>query len=161
MRKRTLLWFDGAAEPNPGRATFGFVVRENDPPVKGRFLHSGSGLVSPYTTNNVAEYYALGHGLRWLVDAGKTATPLIVYGDSQLVVNQVLGLWECRAAHLQKLLKRCLELFTRFDVREIKWIPREENDQADQLSRSAWESAAGLPFPERPTKRKWLPGQTR
>lgn len=158
--KRTLLWFDGAAEPNPGLATYGFVIREDDTPVKGRFIHAGSGVVGPKTTNNVAEYYGLGVGLRWLADNGRTELPLLIRGDSKLVISQVAGEWECRSPHLIILRDRCLALLELFAQKELVWIPRDQNEGADELSRSAWESKTGQPFPQRPTRRGRLKGRS-
>ena len=152
---RTIVNFDGACEPNPhGLASWAFIVREDLGVAKNRFIHSANGVIlaDKRPTNNVAEYFALGHALKWLRDNNHTKRKLVILGDSQLVIKQVQGEWECNAPHLVGLRDRCIDLLTAFEVVELKLIPREENEQADHLTRFAWETAAGKPFPERPTR---------
>lgn len=155
------LHFDGACEPvNPGGiATYGWVLA-----VAGVSAATGHGVAAegPGATNNLAEYYALGHGLRGVQEAVELwakvgADPqrlfLTVSGDSQLVVKQVKGAYACRAANLIPLRDRCLSLVadlkTRLGGIEVVWVPREQNEAADALSRHAWQQYTGKPFPER------------
>lgn len=149
------VFFDGACEPcNPGGvATCGWVIYGVDDLV----LTEGSLVVGdgPNTTNNVAEYNALGFSLRWLtdhldkiVDAGQVN----IFGDSRLVVEQVGGNWKCNKDHLRALRDRCRELMEslrKTHVVTLRWVPREENEAADALSRRAYESHTGKKFPMR------------
>lgn len=92
-------------------------------------------------TNNVAEYAAAGAaiaGYRALQRPG----PLLVLGDSQLVIMQMSGQWRIKAgayvhvAHrLRALLAECA-----FAV-EWRWIPRAQNAEADALAREGQERA--------------------
>lgn len=145
---RWVLNFDGACEPNPGLGSWGYVVtRPDDGQVfAGGFLGDG-------VTNNVAEYAALGNGLKaikGLVPAGQT---VYVRGDSQLVINQVAGSWQCRNGRLQKCLDRVNEIVADLTAAGVtlafEWVPRECNADADEQSRTAWEAATGRTFPER------------
>jgi ribonuclease HI len=154
------LYFDGACEPrNPGgTGSWGWVATHPEGEVR-----TGSGAIpaAPTTTNNLAEWYALGHGLREIAER-RAADPfqidmLIIRGDSQLVIRQLTGEWACRAANLQPLLKRCLELLIAINAPyRAEWVPREQNAEADALSVKAWEEATGQPFPvrQRPGKER-------
>ena len=145
------LYFDGSCEPcNPGGvATYGWIAEHG-----GEVLASGSGIVArggPGSTNNVAEYSALGFGLRHLADRGWSGR-LYIFGDSQLVVKQMGFVWACNKEHLQKLRARCLELLEKVCPGKsytLTWIPREQNAAADALSRQAYEQGTGKKYPER------------
>ncbi|KAH9304237.1 hypothetical protein KI387_008641, partial [Taxus chinensis] len=53
----------------------------------------------PYT-NNIAEYEALVLGLQVALHLGVKS--INIFGDSQLVVNQVMGIYQCKNEELQK-----------------------------------------------------------
>jgi ribonuclease HI len=146
------LYFDGACEPNPGMASFGWVAKDA---ATGRTLGSGDGVVGgPSATCNVAEYYALGHGLKWLTETPPDGLGSVtVYGDSKLVVEQMTGRWQCNAEHLQRLRDRCIARLGTLQSRgvavRLEWVPRERNAEADALSVRAWEGKTGRKFPVR------------
>jgi len=87
-------------------------------------------------TNNTAEYTALLTGLKSAIHLG--IRNLHAHGDSQLVVNQVLGKWSCNAPHLRRLLQQVVDIvrrrFTYFDISHVR---REDNWRADELANSA------------------------
>ena len=102
--------FDGACEPrNPGGpGSWGYVIVG---PEGGPITGMGSIPAASTTTNNVAEYWALGHGLRHLELAftkGEWQRPdaILIRGDSKLVICQLNGEWACRAPGLIPLLAR-------------------------------------------------------
>jgi ribonuclease HI len=149
-RPELQLFFDGACEPvNPGGvATYGWIILD-----RGEVLADGCGVhcEGPRATNNVAEYVALGFGLRRLQDLGWGGR-LSVYGDSQLVIKQLAGEWACNKPHLRKLRDRCLDILHGICPGKsytLTWVPREENAAADALSRRAYEKHTGKPFHER------------
>lgn len=126
---RVSLYFDGACEPvNPGGvATWGFVIKDED----GDVLDAGHGVVGEgeSMTNNVAEYCALGHGLKAVAKLGGVGH-LTIYGDSKLVVNQVMGEWQCNKPHLARLRNRCHCLIADavFESWRCEWLPRDHPD---------------------------------
>ena len=144
------LYFDGACEPNPGGwATYGWVLTTDSDAV----LLEGHGVASSMgdrrSTNNFAEYCALGFGLRHLLDSGWRGS-LTICGDSMLVINQVRGSWQCKAEHLKPLLARCKGLLRELAIDSaFAWVPREQNSRADALSQLAYVEATGQRFPER------------
>jgi len=74
-------------------------------------------------TNNIAEYAALYYGLKRFKDR-LGPEEVIVYSDSQLVVNQVLGKFKCEAEHLLPWRNAVLGLW--WVGIELKWTEREE-----------------------------------
>src|SRR5207248_4852399 len=75
---------DGASRGNPGEAGFGvFVADEHERPVAELYGYLGR------ATNNVAEYQALLHALRYALARG--ARRVQVFSDSELVVKQIDG----------------------------------------------------------------------
>jgi ribonuclease HI len=140
------VFFDGACEPvNPvGVATFGWRLVGPD----GQVLASGHGEVcrGPAATNNVAEWHALLRAVRFLADQGWKGS-LQIHGDSPLVINQLNGRWKCHKEELRRCRDECLELLARL-VWQALWVPREENAEADALSRAALpEPVASRPAP--------------
>jgi ribonuclease HI len=92
-----ILYFDGLCEPqNPGGwVCYGWVLQDGDRVVaSGRGVARGPG---PDSTNNVAEYAALIAGLEALARLDLGAQGVEVRGDSQLVIHQVSGEWQCRS----------------------------------------------------------------
>lgn len=137
-RGMPMVYFDGACEPrNPGGVgTYGFVVYSNNDSV----VHEDYGIAcepSLNCTNNVAEYTGLIRALEWLMVHGFSGSRLIVYSDSQLVVRQLMGVYSVRAEHLKPLHDRALELLSNFNA-ELRWVPREGNTRADELSKRAY-----------------------
>jgi ribonuclease HI len=137
---RVVVHFDGACEPPKGGgiATFGFIIDG------GGLYHEDMGLAvrpySPRATNNVAEYVAAIRALEWLLREGFQGEVLLV-GDSQLVIRQMEGSYQVRAEHLKAYHQHLSELRRRFARVEFQWVPREENQFADRLSKQALEEA--------------------
>jgi ribonuclease HI len=133
--------FDGACEPprGGGVAAYGFTI-------EGMGLdHHGHGLavppLHPHATNNVAEYVGAIRALEWLDEQGYRG-PVVVSGDSQLVIRQMNGEYRVRADHLRPYHERLARLVERFVGVEFVWVPREENREADRLSKLGIEEAA-------------------
>ena len=124
------MYADGAARGNPGPAGAGAVLYD----ARGKRVAE---LARPlgHATNNVAEYSALILGLEEAKRRG--ATSIDVRMDSLLVVQQMRGLWRIKHPGLIPLALRAGELLASFRAREIRYIPREENAAADELSNRA------------------------
>ena len=56
-------------------------------------------------TNNQAEYQALLKGIRLLQEIGADAVE--IFGDSMLVVNQLIGIYECKDDILRIYHEEC------------------------------------------------------
>ncbi|XP_077228522.1 uncharacterized protein LOC143861481 [Tasmannia lanceolata] len=86
-------------------------------------------------SNNEAEYEALLAGMNLAVQTG--AQILKGYCDSQLVTNQIQGVYEARDERMIKYLSKVRHLSTKLKSFEIIRIPRTENAKADVLSKLA------------------------
>jgi len=128
--------FDGLCYPkNPGGvAAYGYIVRRD-----GDVIHRGCGAVGQGRgmTNNVAEYAGLLAAMEWLASEGIDEV-LTVRGDSELVIRQMKGEWQVRSATSRHYVPQIRPLLSGREVR-LEWVPREENEEADLLSRVAYE----------------------
>jgi hypothetical protein len=86
-------------------------------------------------TNNQVQYESLLHGLEFLRDLG--ARDVDVFGDSNLIVQQIKGDSQCLDVMLNSYQDRCLDIIKLFDTFSIKHIPREENSRANRLAQQA------------------------
>nr|XP_023883436.1 uncharacterized protein LOC111995738 [Quercus suber] len=86
------------------------------------------------TTNNEAKYEALLAGLDLAKAAGAEA--MVMHCDSQVVVNQISGTYECKGEKMKKYLE---EVKRRIDSLQVTFIqiPKEENECADRLAKAA------------------------
>jgi ribonuclease HI len=86
-------------------------------------------------TNNQAEYEALLFGLELLSDMG--VKHVKGFGDSQLVVQQVLEEYQCFDGTLNGYLEKCWDIIHSFDEFNIRHISRVENHRANSLAQDA------------------------
>ncbi|WRX25268.1 Reverse transcriptase domain - like 10 [Theobroma cacao] len=84
---------------------------------------------------NGVEYQALIIGSEMAVDM--QITQLKVFGDSKLVINQVLTLYEVKKPELLLYVNYVQKLLKWFDKASIEHVPRKENRQADSLANLA------------------------
>lgn len=140
-----IAYVDGAVEPvNPGgTAGWGFTIRD----YQGVLLQEGYGRMAPKPemTNNLAEYVAAGMALKAYRELGRPG-PLLVRGDSKLVIMQMRGEWQVREGSYVKVYHRVKALLDTclFEVR-WEWVPREQNVRADALSKLALEEVGIRP----------------
>lgn len=135
-------YFDGLCEPNPGGvATYGFLIKRD-----GKKIDEGHGLAgtpkTPRATNNVAEYTGLLKALEWLV-AHKVKDPVVVRGDSDLVIRQVKGEYKVKSGLLAPLHAQVKELEEKLPAVTFEWIARERNADADRLTNLAYAEYTG------------------
>jgi len=128
MTRKAVLYTDGAASGNPGPAGIGYVLI-TDGKKKRYSAFIGN------TTNNVAEYTALIEGLKTALREG--VKEIEIYMDSELVVKQLKGLYKVKQPHLVLLYQKTKKLLGSFDRYQIAHVRREENKEADILSKEA------------------------
>ena len=129
------LHVDGASRGNPGEAGFGVHVATAD----GSEVASLFGYLGR-ATNNVAEYQALLHGLRFALDRG--AREVEVFSDSELLVRQLAGRYRVKHPGLQPLFREAQALLSRFERFRVSHVPREQNREADALANRAVDTRA-------------------
>ncbi len=140
---------DGSCDLNPGGAAgYGFVVFAGS-----RRLHAEAGPVGmgEGMTNNVAEYTALLRALEWLRPQLHPGDQLEVRADSELLVMQLNGVYEVRKAHLTRLHRKAKELLSGLEWKAIH-VPREENGEADALSKQGTAEARSTGTATRQTR---------
>jgi ribonuclease HI len=85
-------------------------------------------------TNNMDEYEALVLGLKTLKEMG--ARRIIVHGNSELIVNQVKGIYQEKHPKLRAYRNIVLDLLEEFLEYSLSVIPRGHNQIANSLSTS-------------------------
>ena len=124
------LYFDGCSKNNPGKSGIGAVLYNwKNEEVFAKCKYIG------ICTNNESEYSALIYGLECSLE--QNVKNLLVYGDSQLVINQVTGVYKVKSDTLLNYYRKVLELVKNFDMIEFNHVKREYNKRADQLSNIA------------------------
>jgi len=133
--KKFKLFFDGACWPNPGgKASYGWAVSDD-----GQFHEEGCAIIGQGATmsNNVAEYYGLYQGLKFMKEKGFQEADIHCFGDSKLVVEQMSGRWRVKGGLYVDAFKLAYCMSKEFKCLTISWIPREQNNLADWLSKKA------------------------
>jgi ribonuclease HI len=126
---------DGACEPvNPGgTGGWGFIIKDE----AGNLLTSGYGALEagPEMTNNVAEYMSGAMCVKAYRQLGRPG-PLLIRGDSKLMVMQMRGEWKVKAGAYVKVYRKLKDLVAActFQI-QWEWVPREQNGEADELSK--------------------------
>jgi len=124
------IYIDGASRGNPGEAGFGVYVTSADGTLRAE-LYGYLGRA----TNNVAEYQALLHALRYALE--QRARRVRVSSDSELVVRQIEGRYRVKHPDMLPLHREALSLLRRFEEARVVHVPREQNREADRLANRA------------------------
>ncbi|XP_013751475.1 uncharacterized protein LOC106453815 [Brassica napus] len=98
-------------------------------------------------TNNESEYEALIAGLTLTHQMG--AEKIQVFGDSQLIINQVQGEYQAKDDSMIQYLAVAQRLIKKFKSCKLTQIPRKQNSQADALANlgSALETHSQMSIP--------------
>ncbi|XP_075492587.1 uncharacterized protein LOC142530651 [Primulina tabacum] len=91
--------------------------------------------INSRVTNNEAEYEAVLVGIQAAREVG--ASRIILYSDSQLITQQIKGVYEAKDDRMLKylqLIKTRAEVFADWGIEQIPW---EENSEADALAKMA------------------------
>ncbi len=136
---------DGGARGNPGPAAAGFVVFEESgnlrekrgKPFDRLRKKFARGKYLGVATNNVAEYTAVVEALSYLRSLSdlRDLSRVEFFLDSNLVVNQLNGLFKVKDGKLRELLLKVRDLEQELSPAEVSYsyIPREQNRVADRL----------------------------
>jgi len=134
------LFTDGGARGNPGPAAAGYVIFE------GLIVKHEGGKYLGVATNNVAEYQALILGLTSLAKfVPNNLQHFGVFMDSQLVINQLNGIYKIKQPHLLPLAHEIKEICNKNEWHPVfNYIPRTQNSLADKLVNQYLDRAASL-----------------
>ena len=148
------VWIDGCCMPvNPeGTACLGYVMKRN-----GMVIAQGSQIVGEGKgmTSNVAEYHALIRALEEIHQRKFENETILIKSDSNLLVNQMNEDWKVKAPLIKPLYWKARRLTTGLKLK-LEWIPRELNEEADELSRVAYKDKL-----KEKTREKHLETETR
>ena len=120
-----LIVFDGGSRGNPGLGYGSYVVFDGTRPAPVQRLEFPDPM-----TNNEAEYHTLISALAALAaQLGRRAakTSLEVRGDSQLVIQQVLGHWKAKDERMLRLRGQARAGLARFAKWRMVAQPREDS----------------------------------
>ncbi|XP_074297005.1 uncharacterized protein LOC141627675 [Silene latifolia] len=106
------MYFDGAARQDRAGAGVVFITPQNH-------LMPYAFTLTQLCTNNMAEYQALILGLQMAIKIG--VRDMDIYGDSKLVVNQVLGEYEVKKEDLIPYHQQALQLLNQLDDIHPLW----------------------------------------
>jgi ribonuclease HI len=117
--------FDGGSLGNPGRGYGSYILFGPDAVIEKKKLdYADRGLA---VTNNQAEYLTLINALESLsghLGTDSRLAAVSIWGDSNLVVNQVKGSWKVKNAELAPLVERAQAALRRFKSWTIQWHDR-------------------------------------
>lgn len=132
-------WFDGSFRLNDGDHIMGIggVVK-----VDGKEVYSFADTLREQGSSNTAEYLALIKILEFLIEA-KYSEPILIRGDSKLVINQINGFWDIKAGTYVLAAFKAAELFKELKNAKIKWTSRYNNIESDKLSKYAKTTEVG------------------
>ena len=128
---------DGACRGNPGPAAVGVHMVDEMTEKTVVDLSVPLGMA----TNNVAEYQAVLHAVDWLLAHTTLLADTIQLNfrmDSQLVAAQLSGQWKIKDPKLRQLAEDVFSCLRRLPgTSTFRYIPREENTEADALANRA------------------------
>lgn len=141
------IFTDGGARGNPGPAAAAFVVYEVVPSISSgssvspaEKLRVKRGKYLGVATNNEAEYQAVIEALEWLAQVNRVEQVGHVeqadfFLDSNLVVNQLNGLFKIKEPRLREFLVQIRQLEGQTLPIKINYsyVPRAQNFEADAL----------------------------
>ena len=129
-------YFDGGARGNPGPAGYGVYIVD----ALGNVLSEQHGSLGT-ATNNIAEYRGLIAALQWAVE--HNASPFVVKGDSQLIIEQMRGNYKVKNEGLKPLYLQARMLVMQIGDVRFEHVPREQNKDADRLSNLGMDGNTG------------------
>jgi ribonuclease HI len=127
-----------AAGQATGEAAIGAVLKNAD----NLLVEAISESIGNVDDHHVAEFRALVEGLR--MAKRHNVDKIRVFTDSELLVKSLLDDVNLKSEELQELRSKAQELYAGFTDRELSWVPREMNTEADLL--------AGAALPLRPSR---------
>ncbi len=124
--EKLITYSDGGSRGNPGPSASGFVLLDE----RSELIYEGGSFLG-HTTNNVAEYTAVLEALDMAKNFGARVVDMRM--DSQLVANQMNGIYKIKNPDLSLIHHRIKELSTEFDKVSYSYVARAYNKLADGM----------------------------
>jgi ribonuclease HI len=121
------LIFDGGSIGNPGRGYGSYQLTVRDKAERPQRLELGEGY-----TNNEAEYDTLLAALEAILRRARDPrrVRLEIKGDSQLVINQINGVWKAKEPRMRERLERVRALLAQLGGWSATWHERGKSVKA-------------------------------
>jgi ribonuclease HI len=120
------MYFDGSKRVQGAGAGVVLVSPQGD---KLKYVLS---MIFPQASNNKVEYEALLHGMKMAKACG--ATRLKIFGDSNLVVQQVMNKYNATSDNMTSYRNLYYYLEETFDGCKVSHVSRASNEEADNLA---------------------------
>ena len=120
--KKLILTFDGGAKPNPGKGYGSYNIRidGNKEPAYGE----SEKFYGDNLTSNQSEYMAVIRGVEKIIELFGNECDVLIKGDSELVVKQVLGEYKVKNKRMVPLFQKLTSLLTKLVSYNIQYRPR-------------------------------------
>lgn len=138
---QVIIFVDGSVTGNPGGVVgYGWHCVETGDENCGVAYQGGDS-----ATNNAAEWMAAAAALIYVLGQYYDITDTVtIRSDSELLVNQLNGVWRVKHANLKPIAAIVNLLIEELESRNMtvvaEWVPRDENRVADALSRKTVKS---------------------
>ncbi|OEH92849.1 reverse transcriptase-like protein [Bacillus solimangrovi] len=127
------VYFDGSYDLTTSQAGGGVVIYYTQGSIRRRIRKNG--ILEQITSNNEAEYAALHLALTELELMGVHHLPVIIRGDSQVVIQQLQGEWAVFDKEHNRWIDRIEEKLQAMKLKPTyELVERKLNDEADQLA---------------------------
>lgn len=133
--KHVIVYSDGGSRGNPGPSASGFVVKD----VNEKLIFEGGKYIG-ITTNNQAEYQAVRIALEKALELGAKVVQFRL--DSQLVANQLNGVYQIKNPDLKPIYAAIKDLQMNFKEVTFTHVRREFNKEADAMVNKILDSQA-------------------
>lgn len=124
--EKLIAYSDGGSRGNPGPSASGFVLLDE----RSKIVYEGGSYLG-HTTNNVAEYTAVYEALEMAQTFGARVVDMRM--DSQLVANQMNGIYKIKNPDLSIIHHRIHELSAHFERVTYTYVARAHNKLADGM----------------------------
>ena len=124
-------WTDGRCIPNPGGiCSCGILIIRNGLRIfsEGKYIGQGEDY-----SNNVAEYEGIIAIFDFLKKNNLENEKTLIYSDSKLVVNQMMGTWDIGSGRYRESALEAMQKMKGLDV-TLNWIPKSQNEICDSLA---------------------------
>lgn len=121
------LYFDGNKTPQGVSCSYSLITSDE------KVIFEETQELPKETTVPEAEYLGLIKGIEKTMSYLKSQNidpkdvDLEIYGDSQLVIKQLTGEYDCKKPQLRVLRSKIRDLLTSVSKHSFNWIPREKN----------------------------------